>query len=133
MRLDVNGYVRCVFIFAFIFHLFGCSSIGRQLLPLHDEVLLYDLPFDLTYLRTMEALESHPDWELETTDKEKGLIMVRNINYSQFSDADKRRAVFWIKRVSRRETSVRLAPESQHVIGGDKLLELIAKHVSREL
>ena len=35
----------------------GCKTVGEQLTPLNDEVLIFDLPFDLTYLRTFEAME----------------------------------------------------------------------------
>ncbi len=110
----------------------GCAA-AKKVLPLHDDLLVYPLPFDLTYLRTLEALETHPDWELEETDKEKGLIKVRNISFSRFTDADKRLATFVIKRVDRNETTVQLAPKSQRVIGGDELLKLVAAKVSQEL
>ena len=110
----------------------GCS-FRDKVLPAHNEVLIYPLAYDLTYLRTLEALETLPEWELEETEKENGIIRARNINYSQFGDADKRLATFLVKRISRNETSVQLAPGSERVAGGDKLLERIARYVSREL
>ena len=33
--------------------------------PLHNEVLRYPVAYDLAYLRTLEALQSLPGWELE--------------------------------------------------------------------
>ena len=111
---------------------FACAA-RPSFLPAHDEVLIYSLPFDLVYLRTLEALELDPDWDLEETEKEKGTIRVRNVNFTQFADQDKRTAVFLVKRISRGKTSVELAPESQRVLGTDRLLQLVSQHVSREL
>ena len=110
----------------------GCAA-GKKIFPLHDEVLKVHLPYDLTYLRTEEALERIPGWELEMTEKEKGVIVVRNINYSTWDDADKRNATFWLKRIGPRETSIQLAPESQRVLGGGDLLEQITHYLDNEL
>ena len=111
----------------------GCLTTGEKIFPVHDEVLIYNLPYDLTYLRTLEALENVNDWELEETEKEKGIITVRNIAFSRLDDADKRSATVLIKRVSRNETSVTLAPQSQRVVGGDELLKRISQFLTREL
>lgn len=110
----------------------GCAS-QNKVLPLHDEVLQFQLPYDLAYLRTIEALERVEGWELQSTEKEKGLIVVRNINFSSVDDADKRNATFRLKRVGPRETSVQLAPHSQRVLGGETLLERISVYLDREL
>jgi uncharacterized lipoprotein len=110
----------------------GCASQKEKILPVHDEVLIYPLPYDVTYLRTIEALESVDDWEMEETEKEKGTIRVRNINFSSFDDADKRIANFLVKRVGRNKTSVELAPESQRIVGGDDLLKKVASYLNRE-
>lgn len=110
----------------------GCAK-DKTILPVHDEILTYPLAFDVTYLRTLEALENIPDWELEETEKEKGIIRVRNVAYSRFDDADKRVATFYITRVSRSETTIQLAPGSQQIIGGDKLLEKIKTNLGREV
>ncbi len=115
-----------------LFALGGCSSTPKTL-PVHDEVMIYTLPFDLTYLRTLEALESLPDWELEETEKEKGLIRVRNTDFMALTDNDTRLATILIKRLGRNQTSVSFAPHSQRVIGGDQLLERISHYLSREL
>jgi hypothetical protein len=110
----------------------GCAG-HKQLAAAHDEVLTYPLPYDLAFLRTMESLETLPDWELGETEKEKGTITVFNKNFSSFTDADQRMATVLVKRVNREETSLQLAPQSQRVIGGDKLMERIGKYLSREL
>jgi len=102
-------------ILVMVFVVGGCSW-NEKLLPNHDEILVYNLPFDLTYLRTLEALETLDDWELNELEKEKGIISVRNLAYGQFGDADKRVANFLVKRVSREQTSVQLAPESQRCL-----------------
>lgn len=110
----------------------GCAA-NTKVLPQHDEVLQFDLPYDLTYLRAMEAVERVEGWELQATEKEKGLLIVRNINYSSLDDADQRTATFVVKRVAARKTSVELAPYSQRVIGGDDLLERISQYLNREV
>jgi len=110
----------------------GCS-LNQKLLPAHDEVLIYPLPYDLTYLRTMEALETFSEWAIEETEKEKGILRARNVHYSSLDDADKRLVTLLIKRVSRRETSIALAPESQRVLGAEKIMERVAQFLSREV
>ena len=110
----------------------GCAA-QNKVLPLHDEVLTFKLPYDLTYLRTEEALERVDGWELQLTEKEKGVIVVRNISYSSGDDADRREATIWVKRIGPRATSVQLAPESQRVLGGGKLLERVSQYLDQEL
>jgi hypothetical protein len=111
----------------------GCASRPQMENPLNDKVLVYDLPYDLTYLRTMEALEKVKDWDLQETEKEKGFIRVCNRNFSRFDDADKRLVTVEVKRISRNQTSVSLAPQSQRVIEGDKLLDKIQEYLDREV
>ena len=110
----------------------GCAA-GNKVLPLHDEVLYFKLPYDLTYLRTGEALERVEGWELEQTEKEKGVIVIRNTNYSSWDDADKRSATFWLKRIGPKETSVQLAPQSQRILGAGMLLERVTQYLDREV
>ena len=110
----------------------GCAT-QNKVLPLHDEVISVHLPYDLTYLRTEEAIERVEGWELELTEKEKGVIVARNINFGTLDDADKRNVTFWVKRVGPRETSVQLAPQSQRIIGGGELLERVSQYLDHEL
>jgi MFS superfamily sulfate permease-like transporter len=110
----------------------GCNTVG-EVLPPNDEVLVYKLPYDLTYLRTMEALNSVGTWQLEETDKEMGLISVRDTNYSRLDDSDLRVITFLVKRVDRETTSVSIDPKSQKVYGGKKLLETVGEALGREL
>ena len=118
-----------------VFFMTGCATKlqNNKGLPKHDEVLIYKLPYDLTYLRTVEALEHANGWELEETEKEKGTITVRNLNYERLDDSDRRVATFVLKRLSRQETSIELAPESRQVVEGGKLFDKIAEFVSKEL
>lgn len=109
---------------------FGCA--GQNLRPLADEVLVYPLPFDLAYLRTLEAVQSHPDWDLNRTLKEEGIIEIRNVRYSSFADADQRSATLILKRVGPRRTSIQFAPKSQTVVGTDDVLALVKQYLSRE-
>ena len=110
----------------------GCNTV-REVLPPNDEVLVYKLPYDLTYLRTMDALNSVGNWDLQETDKEQGLISMRNTNYSNLSDSDQRVINFVVKRVDRGTTSVSIDPKSRKVIGGKKLLEVIGEALGREI
>ena len=110
---------------------YGCKK--SSVLPSWDEVLVYPLPYDLTYLRTMEAVDSHPDWELDYTEKEAGIIKIHNQRYSSFADADLRYATLMVKRLEHNKSSVEFAPESQAVVGGDEILKLIKKTLSDEV
>lgn len=110
----------------------GCNTVG-EVLPPNDEVLVYKLPYDLTYLRTMEALNTVGTWELEETDKERGILSVRDTNYSRLDDSDLRVIAFVVKRVDRGTTSVSIDPKSQKVFGGKKLLEAIGGALGREV
>jgi hypothetical protein len=109
----------------------GCAHKLNSL-PVHDRVLTYDLPFDVTFLRAMESIGKVQDWVLESTDKEKGTLSARNINFFRFDDSDKHVLIFEIKRLGRSKTSVQLAKESQQVPEGDKLLQAIDDSLSHE-
>ncbi len=111
--------------------LVGCAA-ENAILPLHDEVLRVPASYDVAYLRTLETLERVEGWELESTEKEKGILVARNINFSSLADADKRSATFWIKSLGPRETSIQLAPQSQRILGGNKLLQRISQSFSEE-
>jgi len=119
------------FILTFALGLAACNTVG-EVLPPNDQVLVYKLPYDLTYLRTMEALDSVGTWELEETDKERGLITVRDTNYSRLDDSDLRTVTFLVKRMDRETTSVSIDPDSQKVYGGKKLLEAVGGALGRE-
>ena len=129
--MKIKSCVFFIFLSAMVFT--GCTSTRDKLLPVYDDVLVYDLPFDLTYLRTLEAVQSAKNWELDETEKENGVIRVRNIAFSRLDDADMRQATILVTRISRGQTSVQLAPQSQRVIGGDKILARISEYVSREI
>ena len=111
----------------------GCAASNKVIPPLNDQSLIYDLPYDLVYLKTIEAAENVQGWEMEETEKEKGVIRISNSNTLEFSDADKREITLIVKRLSRGKTSVQIAPESQRVIGGDVVLQRISDFVSREI
>lgn len=107
---------------ALVFLTSACTPRG---LLRADEVLVYNRAYDFVFLRTMEAVDNVPNWSLSDTDKEKGLLSVRSMNFSSGFDAEKRIATFVVKRISRRKTSVELEPQSQTVIGGKELLRAI--------
>ena len=125
-------FSRIVLILMLGLSLAGCNTVGK-VLPPNDEVLTYKLPYDLTYLRTLDALNSAGTWELEETDKEMGWIRVRDTNYSSLDDSDMRVITFVVKRVDRGTTSVSIDPASQKVFGGKKLLEVVSEALGREV
>ena len=110
----------------------GCRE-KSSVLPSWDEVLVYPLPYDLVYLKTLEAADTHPDWELDYTDKENGIIRIHNQRYSSFADADLRFAKLLIKRMDHSKSSVEFAPESRAIVGGDEILSLIKQSLSEEV
>ncbi len=128
----MNYFSKFVLILILGLSLAGCNTVGK-VLPPNDEVLVYKLPYDLTYLRTMEALNSVGTWELEETDKEKGTLSVRDTNYSRLDDSDLRVITFVVKRVDRGTTSVSIDPKNQKVFGGKKLLEAIGEALGHEI
>ena len=125
-------FTSLILMIALAFGFSACNTVGK-VLPPNDEVLVYQLPYDLTYLRTMEALDDHGSWQLEETDKEKGIISVRDTNYSNLDDADKRVITFQVKRVDRGTSSVSIVPDSQKVYGGAELLKAISSALGREI
>lgn len=109
----------------------GCNSVG-EVLPPNDEVLVYKLPYDLAYLRTMEALDNHGSWQLDQTDKENGILSVKDTNFSRLDDSDRRVVQFLIKRVDRNTTSISIDPDSQKIYGGADLLKSVSATLGRE-
>lgn len=109
----------------------GCNSVG-EVLPPNDEVLVYKLPYDLAYLRTMEALDNHGSWQLDQTDKENGILSVKDTNFSRLDDSDRRVVKFLIKRVDRNTTSISIDPDSQKIYGGADLLKSVSATLGRE-
>lgn len=101
----------------------GCASTKDY--PKYDQVLVYDRPYDYTYLKTLEALNTLPGWVLDETDKNVGLIVMRNVQYGHLFDRDKWVARFTVKSLGRKKTSVELAPTSQKLTQGGDLLKRI--------
>ena len=123
---------KIIFVLMLGLSLAGCNTVCK-VFPPYDEVLVYKLPYDLTYLRTMEALDNKGTWQLEETDKERGTISVRDTNYSRLDDSDLRVIHFLVKRVDRGTTSVSIDPKSQKVFGGAELMKAIGSALSREI
>jgi hypothetical protein len=113
----------------------GCkSSIQKSIIyPANDEILRYNLPYDLTFLRVLEAMGSMEGWDLEITEKEKGMIAVRNMDWTRPDDSDRRVIKVLVKRESRDITTVEIEPRSRHILGGGAILKRIEQYVSREL
>jgi len=116
---------RLFLLLAFLVLPFGSGCSTARDFPKYDQVLVYDRPYDFTFLRTMEALNTVEGWVIEETDKEKGLIVVRNLEYGSLFDRDKWSARFIVKRLERKKTSISLDPVSQRVSEGGILLKRI--------
>ncbi len=101
----------------------SCASVKEY--PKFDQVLVYEKPFDFTFLRTLEALNSVPGWALEETDKNKGFITLRNTEYGNLFDRDKWVVKFNVVSLGRKKTSVAIDPLSQRNVKGGDLLKRI--------
>jgi len=102
------------------------------MIPIHDEVIVCPLPFDRAFLRIMEAVDAHPEWDLELSDKENGILKIRNYRYSSYADVDQRMATLLVKRLGSRRTSVAFDKDSRAVVGGDEVLKLIKQYLALE-
>ncbi|OGW86934.1 MAG: hypothetical protein A3C35_00110 [Omnitrophica bacterium RIFCSPHIGHO2_02_FULL_46_11] len=109
-----------------VFGVIGCSSLreGKDV-PHYDQELIYEQPYDYTFLRTLEALNTVTGWTVEETDARKGLIVIRNTQYGNLFDKDKWVARFTVRSLARRKTSVALEPDSQSLEQGGTLLKRI--------
>lgn len=105
----------------------GCAASNKLTTAreANTRVLIYERPYDLVFLKVIEAADLLENWDVEITDKEKGSIGFHNVTFSAFSDEDDRNITVLVKRISRSETSVQLAPYSQKVIDSNKLLDVI--------
>ena len=101
----------------------GCAPIRD--FPKYDQVLVYDKAFDYTFLRTLEAVNMIPGWTIQETDKEKGLIVLRNVQYGSLFDKDKNVARLQVRRLDRKKTSVSLDPSSQRLQQAGELLRRV--------
>lgn len=127
-RLGLWGMVVCLGMLGV-----GCKTVEKAVLPGHSEVLIYNLPYDLTYLRTLEALQTVKDWELRLTEKERGILRVYCQAFKAVDGTDEREITFLIKRINRGQTSIQIAPDDQHVPGGGALLEKVASVLNDEV
>ena len=112
-----------IFLAIFLTVLVGCASTKDY--PKFDQVLVYDKPFDYTFLKTLEALNSFPEWTLEETDKNKGVIILRNTEYGHVFDHDKWVVRFNVVSLGRKKTSVAIDPPSQRNEQGGNMLKRI--------
>ena len=106
----------------------GCAFLSQSPLsdsPRYDQVLTYNRPYDYTYMKTLEALDTFPNWILEEMEKETGLIVLRNTQYSHLFDRDKEMARFRVRKVGRNRTSIALEPDSYHLREGGEFLNRI--------
>jgi hypothetical protein len=122
-----------VFLGFFLMSLTSCVSLFdyQPDLPVHDKVLTYDLPYDYVYLRTLEAVNTMSNWMIEQTDKEGGFIALRNTQYGHLFDLDKQTLEFEVRRLARKQTSVRIAPSFQKVKEGGEFLDRIENFISQ--
>lgn len=120
MKRRSSLFILSLLLVAFIS---SCASVKEH--PKYDQVLVYDKPFDFTFLRTLEALNSFPGWALEETDKTKGFITLRNTEYGNLFDRDKWVVKFNVVSLGRKKTSIAIDPVSQSNVKGGDLLKRI--------
>jgi hypothetical protein len=99
---------RFSFLIMVVFLTAGCA-LWRKTAA--QDVQTYQLPYDLVYLTALETLDMHQDWILVYTDKEAGIIDVKNVQYGNIFEVDRQTARYIVKRVNRIETSVEVDPE----------------------
>lgn len=116
--------IQTLFLFAFLISVLGGCAATKDV-PKYDQVLVYDEPFDYTFLKTMEALNTIKGWTLEETDKTKGVIILRNTEYGHIFDHDKWIVRFNLVSLGRKKTSISIDPASQHNVKGGELLDRI--------
>lgn len=115
--------------FIFLIFISGCAASKEY--PKFDQVLVYDKPYDYTFLRTLEALNTFSGWTLEETDKNKGVIVLRNTEYGNIFDRDKWVVRFNVVSLGRKKTSVAIDPESQRNAQGGELLKRVDEIMRR--
>jgi hypothetical protein len=116
-------WFTCLMISLISVSAFGCTATYDK--PVYDQEVVFEQPYDFTFLRVIEALNTMNGWILEETDKEAGLMVVRNREYGHIFDRDKGVVTFLVKRLSRTKTSIMVAPESQREPGAGDLLRRI--------
>jgi anthranilate phosphoribosyltransferase len=125
----MQNILRILFFAIFCANFSGCAVTKKDSCILRDAVFVYELPYDLTYLRTLDALNLQKGWVLWGTEKEKGIISVQNTEYTHLDDADMRKLTFLVKRVDREHTSLSLAPESQCVQTSGDVLDAVDQRI----
>ena len=98
----------------------GCRTFDEKVV--HDELFTYESAYDVAFLKVMEAVNIAPGWQLVGTDKEAGTVIALNKAFTRDDTA-----TILVKRISRKQTSVELAPESQEIRGAEDLLKSIDK------
>ncbi len=106
-KLDLVSKFLAVFL---VFSSSGCSSLSWRSgeYPIYH----YEQPYDLIYLNALESLDREDLWIMQYTDKNTGIIEVRQMNYGSLFGGDRQKARFVVKRVGRLETSVELDTSS---------------------
>ena len=114
------------------FTLSGCQQVVRHVMPVHDEVLVFNKAMDYTYLRVIDAILATPDWSIYETNKREGMVRAYNMKYADpFAPLDSRVATFYVKPLSRRRSSLEVARPSQTLIGLDRILKSIKESMNR--
>ncbi|MFC1809642.1 hypothetical protein ACFL3D_05960 [Candidatus Omnitrophota bacterium] len=97
----------------------GCASFTAAEAELHDEIFSYELPFDKTFMITMDAIGAAPGWTLDETDQMQGRIMARQ------TTVEAEQVTIVVTRVEKKHVTVELAKESQRVRNVGALLKAI--------
>lgn len=94
----------------------GCVTTMTETV-VHDELFTYDMPFDRTYLMVLDAIETIPSWQLESTNMKDGLVVVRE------PGAGGEQAILMLRRVNKKQTTLELARPSQRIPNAGSLLQ----------
>ena len=127
MRIEKKKILLLSVVLLLVFSMSACQTLSnlglsKQSSIVHDELFTYDVSYDRAYLRVIEAAELVPAWILSGTDQRAGTITLRSTGFS--NDAE---VTVIIKRISKEQTSIELAPDSQRVKGVEDILKAIDK------
>jgi len=109
----------------------ACQKVKHAVLPVYDEVLVFDHAIDFTYLRVLDSILDEPDWTLHETNQKEGFLVAVNERFPDaFAPIDQRMVSFQLTQVSRGQTTVQVTPSTQTVVGVKDLLQAIQIHVN---
>jgi hypothetical protein len=117
--LRKQWYIGLLSIMLFCIIVPGCRTLDDSAI-VHNELLMYDEPFDKTFLTVIEAVDKTPGWGLAGTEKAMGKVFVQRTDFSITENA-----TILVKIIGPKKTSVELDSTSQRMKGVEALLKQI--------